>query len=153
MIGYFKQFDGNKTMSFRVINKGLLKSYIKISGRINSLTGKEVDSEPVYGDNYKYIQTKTKTYVDKVNTNFQGKQTPKENASYKCLSLIVLESVTTVNKKYYLQTLLEECKYEIKKTKMENLINDNLDSSSSGESDNEEDDGSDSGSDKDESND
>ena len=29
-------------------------------------------------------------------------------------------------KKYYPQTLLEDFKYEIKKTKMENLINDDL---------------------------
>ena len=52
---------------------------------------------------------------------------PKENASYKCWSLIVLESVIRVNKKYYLQTLLEKYIHEIKKTKMENLINDDLD--------------------------
>ena len=31
--------------------------------------------------------------------------------------------------KYYLQTLLEECKYETKKTKMEKLINDELEAS------------------------
>ena len=43
------------------------------------------------------------------NTNFQGKKVPKENASYKCLSLIMLKSVIRVNKKYYPQTLLEEC--------------------------------------------
>ena len=60
---------------------------------------------------------------DKINTNFQGKNIPKENASYKCLSLIMLDSVIRANKKYYPQTLLEECKYEIKKNKMENLIN------------------------------
>ena len=54
-----------------------------------------------------------------MNTNFQGKKIPKENASYKCLSLILLYSVITVNKKYYSQTLLEEHKYEIKKTKIE----------------------------------
>ena len=47
------------------------------------------------------------------------------------------------NKKYYPQTLLEECKYEIKKNKMKNLINDDLDLSSSDESDNEFDNGSD----------
>ena len=41
---------------------------------------------------------------------------PKENASYKCFSLIVRDSVIRVSKKYYPQTLLEECKYEIKKT-------------------------------------
>ena len=49
----------------------------------------------------------------------------------------MLESVIRANKKYYPQTLLEDCKYEIKKNKMENLINDNLDPSSSVESDNE----------------
>ena len=64
-------------------------------------------------------------------TNFQSEKIPKENASYKCLSLIMLDSVIGVNKKYYPQTLLEECKYEIKKTKMENLINDDLEPSSS----------------------
>ena len=44
----------------------------------------EFDSEPVYGDNNKYIKTK-KIYEDRVNTNFQGKKVPEENASYKCL--------------------------------------------------------------------
>ena len=39
----------------------------------------------------------------------------KENASYKYLSLIMLDSVISVNKKYYYQRLLEECKYEILK--------------------------------------
>ena len=37
----------------------------------------------------------------KVNTNFQSKEIPKENASYNCLSLIILDSVTRVNKSYY----------------------------------------------------
>ena len=31
------------------------------------------DSEPVYGDNDKYIGTKTKIYGDKLNTNLQVK--------------------------------------------------------------------------------
>ena len=97
----------------------------------------EFDSEPVYGDNDKYIKTKIKLYGDKVNTNFQGKKLSKENASHKCLSLIMLDSVIRVNKKYYPQTLLEECKYVIRKNKMESLINDDL--SSSDESDNESD--------------
>ena len=58
---------------------------------------------------------------DRVNTNFQGKKVPKEDASCKCLSLIVLGSVTRVSKKYYPQTFLEELKYVIRKNKMENL--------------------------------
>ena len=39
----------------------------------------------------------------------------------------MLDSVIRANKKYYLQTFLEEFKYEIKKNKMENLIIDDLD--------------------------
>ena len=56
---------------------------------------------------------------------------PKEKASQKCLSIIMLDSVVRIKKKYYPQTLLEECKYEIKKTKIENLIDDELEASSS----------------------
>ena len=36
----------------------------------------------------------------------------------------MLDSVIRVNTEYYLQTLLEECKYVVRKNKMENLIND-----------------------------
>ena len=111
------------------------------------------DHEPVYGDNDKYIKTKIKIYGDKVNTNFQSKKVPKENASYKCLSLIMLDSVIRVNKKYYAQTLMEECKYEIQKNKMENFINDDLDLSSSDESDNDSDSDSDNETDNESDND
>ena len=45
------------------------------------------------------------------------------------MSFIMLDSVIRVNKKYYPQTLLEECKYQIKKIKMENLINNDLEPS------------------------
>ena len=55
--------------------------------------------------------------------------------------MIFLDSVIRVSKRYYSQIILEEYKYEIKKTNMENVIND-LDLSSSddetkNESDNE----------------
>ena len=56
----------------------------------------EFDNQPVYGDRDKYKRTKIKIYGDRVNTNFQGKKVPKENASYKCLSLIMLDSVIRV---------------------------------------------------------
>ena len=98
------------------------------------------DSEPVYGDNDKYIKTKTKIYDGNVNTNFQGKRVPKENVSYRCLPLIMLDYIVKVKKKYYPQALLEGCRYELKKTKMENLINDVFEPRSS---DDESDKGSD----------
>ena len=139
MIGYVKHFDSNKTMSSKVSDNKLLKNYNKIWERVANLLNIEFGSEPVYGDVDKYIKTKMKMYGDIVNTNFQGKKVPKENASYKCISLIMLDSVIRVNKKYYPQTLFEECKYVIRKNKMENLINNDLSLSSSDESDNESD--------------
>ena len=47
------------------------------------------------------------------------------------MSLIMLDSDIRVSEKYSPQTLLEECKFEVKNTKMENFINNNLDLSSS----------------------
>ena len=49
MIGYVKCFDSNKTMSFKVTNKKLLKIWEKFS----NLMDIKFDSEPVYGDNDK----------------------------------------------------------------------------------------------------
>ena len=45
------------------------------------------------------------------------KKTPKENTSCKCLSLKMLDSVIKVNKKYYPQILLADCRYKGKKKK------------------------------------
>ena len=50
MIGYVKNFDSNKTMSFKVNDNKLLKKYNKIWERISNLTNIEFDSEPVYGN-------------------------------------------------------------------------------------------------------
>ena len=147
MIGYVKCFDSNKTMSFKMTHNKLLKKYNKIWEIVSNSLSTKFDSEPVYGDNDKYIKTKRKSYGDKINTNVQGKKIPKENASYKCLSLIMLDSVIRANKRYYSQTFLEECKYQIKKNKMENLINDDLDLISSEKSDSECDNECDNGSD------
>ena len=101
MIGYVKHFDGNKTVSFKVIDIKLFKKYTKMWERVSNLMDKKFDSEPVYSDNNKYIKRKIKSYGDKINTNFQDNKKPKENASYKCLSLIMLDSFITANKKYY----------------------------------------------------
>ena len=43
----------------------------------------------------------------------------------------MLDSVIKAKKKYYPQTLLEECKYEQERIKIENLIDDDLEKSES----------------------
>ena len=53
----------------------------------------------------------------------------REKVPGKCLSIIILDSVIKAKKKYYPQTLLEECKYEQENIKMENLIDDDLEKS------------------------
>ena len=80
-------------LSFKVNDNKLLKKYNKIWEGVSNLMNREFDSEPVYGDNDKYIKAKIKMYEDRVNTNFQGKKVPKENVSYKCLSSIMLDFV------------------------------------------------------------
>ena len=86
----------------------------------------DFESKPVYGDDDKYIKTKIKTYEKNIITNFHNKKMPKEKASCKCLSIIMIDSVIKANKKYYPQTLLEECKYIQEKIKTENYINEDL---------------------------
>ena len=71
--------------------------------------------------------------------NFQSKKMPNKKAPCKCLSIIMLDSVIKAKKKYYSKALLEECKHEQEKKKMENLIHDDLEKRSSDESDSESD--------------
>ena len=86
-------------MSFRVDDSKLFKKYCKIWKTIKRLLGIEFDSEPVHGDSDFYMKTKVKMYDNKVNTNFQGKEIPEGDSSYKCLSLIMLDSIVKVGKK------------------------------------------------------
>ena len=73
-------------MSFKVNGNKLLTKYNKIWEKNSNLLNIKFDCQPVYGDGDKYIKTKIKMYGYRVNTNFQCKKVPKENASYKCLS-------------------------------------------------------------------
>ena len=150
MTGYARKFDENATMSFIVKDKQLLKKYTKIWETIEELMKINFESKPVYGDHDKYIKTKIKIYAGSIITNFHNKKMPKEKAPCKCLSIIMIDSVIKANKKYYPQTLLEECKYIQEKIKIENYIDEDLENSESDsdfnnetESDNDNDDNND----------
>ena len=62
MIGYVKNFNSNKTMSFKVGDNKLSKKYNRILEKISNLMNIEFTSDPIYGDNDKYIKTKIKMY-------------------------------------------------------------------------------------------
>ena len=103
MTCYFKKFNENVTMSFRVNNKQLLKNYNKMWEKIEKLMRIDFESKPVYGDDDKYIKTKIKIYAGSMVTNFHNKKIPKEKAPCKCLSIIMLDSVIKVNKNIILR--------------------------------------------------
>ena len=142
MIGYLNIFeDGNRKMSFITDNNEFLERYTAIWEKIGDLINKKFDSDPVY--NNKYINTKIRSYNNDIKTNFhdidnKNNKLPEKSKPYRRMSLISLDSIIKINKKYYPQTLLQECVYKIINTKVENIVtNINLDSSS--ESDNESD--------------
>ena len=109
----------------RLATNNCQKSTIKY-GKEFKLLKTEFESESVYDDNDKYIKTKIKIYDGSMVTNFQSKKNAKRKAPFKCLPITMLDSVIEAKKKYYPQTLLEECKYDQEKIKMDNLIDDDL---------------------------
>ena len=58
MTGYFRKFNENLTMSFRVKDKQLLKNYNRIWEEVEKLMKIDFESKPVYGDHDKYIKNK-----------------------------------------------------------------------------------------------
>ena len=120
-------------------NNEFLERYTAIWEKISDLVNKKFDSDPIY--NNKYINTKIRSYNNDIKTHFRNidnknNKLPEKNKPYKCVPLISLDSIIKINKKYYPQTLLQECIYKLINKKIENIItNINLDSSS--ESDNE----------------
>ena len=116
---------------FKANDKQLLKDYNKIWEKVEKLLQIKFESKPVYNDDDKYIKTNIKIYAGSMITNFHNKKILKEKAPCKCLSIIMLDSVIKANKKYYPQTLSEECKYVQEKIKIENFIDDDLEKSES----------------------
>ena len=70
IIGYVRKFQGNTTMPFKINDRKLLKKYNQIWKKVEKLLKINFNSEPIYGDNDKYIKTKIKIYGGSVNTNF-----------------------------------------------------------------------------------
>ena len=147
---YINKFKDKKTKittttSLMIKDKQLFKNYNKIWEKIESLMRKKFDSKLFYGnDDNKYIKTKIKTFKDSIITNFHNKKIPEEKIPYKCLSIIVLDSIIKIYNNYYPQIFWEECVYKQQKQqkqKQNNYITKELksDSDSNNESESESD--------------
>ena len=67
-----------------------------------SLIGKEFDSETAYGDNDRYINSKLKSFGDKVNTRSQDEK----NTKKKCIiQMFVIDNARFLNQIVYGPTL------------------------------------------------
>ena len=142
MTGYLNIFKGGtRKMSFFTTDNEFLERYTAIWEKISDLVNKKFDSDTIY--NNKYINTKIRSYNNDIITNFRNidnknNKLPEKNKPYKCISLTSLDSIIKINKKYYPQTLLQECVYKLINKKVENIIT-NIDLDSSSESENESD--------------
>ena len=121
MSGYIKYFEyGSPNMSFLIKDDEVGEKYEQIWDVIKNKLKIKFHSEPVY--EYKYLKTKVKEYDGVIKTNFLGNGIPKENMHYTCIACITIDSVMKMDKKYFLQVYLEECKHKIK-IKMSRFIN------------------------------
>ena len=154
MTGYINKFNEHEnknknknkntiTRSLMVKDEKLFKNYKIIWKKIEKLMDIDFNSKPTYGDNDKYIKTKIKTYEDNITTNFYNKKgskkVPEEKIPYKCLSIIILDSVLYAYEKYHPQIFLEECKYAKENIKTKNYIDKKLKSESDSDSDSDTD--------------
>ena len=67
------------------------------------------------------------SFNNMINTLFSGDEIPKERNHYVCIAAICIDSVLRVDKKNYSQVYLEQCKYKMKKRKLVDFIDDQVD--------------------------
>ena len=77
-------------------------------------------SEPIYDDSY--IKSKVKTFSEILKTLFDGDEIPREKIEYICIPCISIDSVLKVDKKYFPQVYLGQCKYKVKKREIKSFI-------------------------------
>ena len=123
-------------MYYFAANDGINK-YNKIWDKIKEKLSIKFHNEPVYDQTY--IKAKVRELDGKIKTNVLGNDGPKENMHYTCIACMTIDSVMRMDKIYYPQVYLEECKYRVKKIQMSSFINAELESDSDSDLDLESD--------------
>ena len=119
-------------MSFMVQNENVVDQYNEMWDKIKKMLNIKLHSMPVYDETY--IKAKAREFDGVIKTNFLGDKIPKENKHYTCIDCITIDSVMKMRKENYPQGYLEECKYQMKKTKISKFIEAELESGSGSES-------------------
>ena len=101
---------------------------MKFGRKLKQYQEVKFNCKPVY--NEKYLKTKIKPYNGKINTNFHNNKVPREVSQFISLLVILIDSVFRTDKNYYLQVLLEECKYVVKEKRFVSILLNDIESSS-----------------------
>ena len=121
MNGYIKYFDdGGKNMSFVTDDEKVYEKYDEVWNVVKGLLKLKFAASPMRND--KYILAKLKIFKKKNLKTFNNNIIPIEKNHYICIPVIYIDSVLKIDKKAYLQAYLEECKYKLKKRKIESFI-------------------------------
>ena len=109
MSGWIKYFEnGGEKMSFKIEDDAVYLKYNEIWNRIKDLFGGiRCSSDIIYDD--QHIKTKVKSF-EMVKNVFDNDEIPEEKIEYECIPSISVDSVLKIEKKYYLQVYLEQCK-------------------------------------------
>ena len=125
---YVKKFKvedkSNELMSFCIGDEKLLQTYKPIWTKIEDLKNIKLNALPVCDD--RYIKNKTKTYRDKVYTNFCGLNVPEDDIKCESYTVISIDSVVVYENKYCLQVYLYNDAYTIPKKQIADYLDDNL---------------------------
>ena len=126
MDGYIKYFDdGGKNMSFVTDDEKVYEKYNKIWEVVRNLLKIDFTVNPVRDDIYLVAKLKIFNKINRTTFN-NNNYIPMERNHYICIPVIDIGSVLKIDKRAYPQAYLEQCKYKLKKRKIENYIDDEI---------------------------
>ena len=118
------KYPNNKLMSFLIDDEKLLEKYKAIWTKIEGSKTIKLNALPVYYG--RYMKTKTRTYSDKVYTNFRGLNVLEDDIECESLTAISIDSLVVYNKKYYRQVYLDSCAFKILNKQMTDYLDENF---------------------------
>ena len=112
-------------ISFVTDDEKIYEKYNTIWEVIRNLLKIHFTVNPVRDDIYLVAKLKTFNKINRTTFN-NNNYIPMERNHYICIPVIDIDSVLKIDKRAYPQAYLEQCKYELKKRKIVNYIDDEI---------------------------
>ena len=71
------------------------------------------------------MKSKTRTYGNKVYTNFRGFNVAEDDIEWKSFTIISIDSLLVHKSMYYLQVYIDNCIYEVSNKEMADYLDEN----------------------------